>query len=558
MTTHRLLPILLTAAMVASLPGGRLAGQAGCQAVPAGAWPAPSPGPEWRADVDPAGGHDAAGAVALAPAGPAGRFRRIQTAVDAVAAAVAAGGGTGVVRLLPGRYGFDPADPAINGERWPVLLRPGVSLRGVDALRVILDGAALPPAPSAFPVSSGLGTAPFTPVLLLEAGPGVDFHQVLVSRVSVLDAQVGVLVNGRGDGGVTIAESLFAGCGIGAVVQSRGQPFEGIHRTRFLWCTFGANTIGAAVTATDGAGNPAPPRAAPAIVNCAFKNFIDFEGISCSAILASAFSSVRTNVLQPVLQSHISPVPAVDTESFSTADLFLGARLAPAGQPFSDWRLTHGTLAPSLPNPLRTGGIVAFPASPANGTPVGVQFGSHTVGVESAEGRGTAGPLGPPLGAPGTSHLGYRSGGTLLVGGTAPRTRRFGPAAQGVMYDTIHFVAPGNSSLLLLFGVASSGPAWPSAGGGPAGMLAAPIPMPQSPVPGTILAGEWFLDHSSGLVDMSGLITQSSAGAYEQHIAMPLNLPPWISGQVHMLVQAVAQTGSVFICTDVQAFTIGS
>jgi hypothetical protein len=514
--------------------------------------------PEWQAHVDPTAGDDLLGTVYQWATPNARAFRTIQAALDAVAVRCSVTGPVGVVHLLPGRYGFDAQDPKINGERWPVLLRPHVSLRGADAMRVILDGSALAPNSPQFTVASQLGAAPLTPVLLAATLPGESYERVAVSRVTIWQAQIGLMVDGAGAGNLTLAESLIAFGSVGALLRSPPQGLGGVHRTRFLWCTFGSNTVGLASTGMAPAGQWAAPASQPAIVNSVFKNLLDLEGISCDAVVASAFGGARCNLLFPLPPGVVAPTPLVELSAYSEADLFLGARQPVAPGPYSDWRLTHGTLTSGLPNPLRTGGVTGLPISTPNGTPVTAQFGAHLLGLDSAEGPGTFGPMGPPLGPAGPSHLGYRSGGTFLVGGTIPKTRRFGPSAQGIMYDTMHLITPGGSSTILLFAVASTGSAWNPILGQPTGMAAVPTAPPPSPLPGLLLGGEWFLEPSLTLINLTSFAQQSSASAYENRVSLPLNLPPWITGQVHMLLQAMTLEGNTVVAGDAQAITIGA
>jgi hypothetical protein len=145
-----------------------------------------------------------------------------------------------------------------------------------------------------------------------------------------------------------------------------------------------------------------------------------------------------------------------------------------------------------------------------------------------------------------------------LVGGTVPKTRRFGPAAQGVLYDNMQLITPGNSAVILLFAVASSGPQWRPFPGCPAGMVTTTSALPPSPLPGLTLGGEWFLDASLGLINLSGAATQSSAGNYENRITIPLSLPPWVTGQIHLLIQPISLDGNLLYAGDAQSITIGS
>jgi hypothetical protein len=82
--------------------------------------------------------------------------------------------------------------------------------------------------------------------------------------------------------------------------------------------------------------------------------------------------------------------------------------------------------------------------------------------------------------------------------------------------------------------------------------------LPPSPLPGLTLGGEWFLDASLGLINLSGAATQSSAGNYENRITIPLSLPPWVTGQIHLLIQPISLDGNLLYAGDAQSITIGS
>ena len=515
----------------------------------------------YQAWVDPDSGDDATGLVSAGHTSTPNAYRTIQAALNAVGAACDAAQGYGLVHLLPGRYGYVTSSaPDANGEIWPVTLHPRVSVRGLDALSVILDGGALAPGAQTYPVSTSLGGAAVTPVFLAEGVAGDDFGTTCVSRVSIVDAQVGLMVTGSEPVNLTLAESLLAWCGVGVLVRSSGSAIEGVHRPRFLWCTMGACLVGLVRTGQDSAGFPSDPRSQPAIVNCLLKNLADLEGVGCSSVLTSAFSASRCNTLYPGPANEPAPTPVVELGSMNDDDLFVGARYVQGSDHYTDWRLTQGMLSLPLPNPALSGGSVTFPATTPNGTSVLQDFGSHALGIESAEGPGTFGPLGPPTGPPSGSHLGYRSGGTFIVGGTAPKSRRFGPSAGTILYDSIHLVTPGTSSMVVLAGHMVIGDLYVPGHFGPTGLLEAPFPLSslQLPLGGVALSGEWFIDPSQGLADLTSLMAAASPGPHEHHAVVSLGLPPGLTGQVHLLLQGVAHDGMAITSTDMQVFTIGS
>jgi len=409
----------------------------------------PSAGPTispLQAYVDPEQGDDG---LALAHPG-AFPFKTIQAAVSAVSSQRAVSQ-FGDVVLMPGWYGYDPSAPRYNGEAWPVVVPAGVHIRGVNALNVTIDGGKKIPGATTYSVPSVTqsGFVDVVPCFVYGAGQvnGFDFN--LLNRVTIVDADVGVLVTGSGEVNPTIAECLFMNCTVGAQVHSSGSGIEGAHRPRFLWCTFGNSDVGFALTGAIG-GAVSATRARPALVNLLFKNTVDFEGVPCHAIAACAFASMRVNqstfVPQPLATE--APTPVFDVECWEHSDLFIGARssvmqatysaTAQSEWWFTDWRLTFRTAYPTaIPNPAEGPGVTLFPAITPNGTTVGTTFGAGPVlGIDSSEGPGTYGPLNGPYGGA-TGHIGYRSGGTFIVGGTVPGERRFGADANGIMFDHI-------------------------------------------------------------------------------------------------------------------------
>ena len=507
--------------------------------------------PTLEAWVDPEQGDDATASPGGLP------YRTIQAAVDAVSLAMAAPSQMGGVVLMPGRYGFDGGPGMANGESWPVQVPPGVHIEGLDATSVIIDGGLKDPAatPITLPAVRAAGTEDVVPCFVYGGSYLYGYGVSLIDRVTVVDADIGILVTGDGEIDPTIAESLFMNCDVGVRIHSTGHVTQGIHRPRILWCTFGNCDVGLAMTG-EIAGAVSASRSWPAIMNGLFKCNADLEGVPCDALAATAFGATRCNTSAFVAQPAVDPVPVFDADGWTRGDLFLGARYVqgPAESAwFTDWRLTHATQAPgAVANPAASVGITAFPAATPNGTPVTLQFGGGlALGMTSAEGRGTYGPLNGPFGgAPG--HIGYRSGGTFLVGGTVPGERRFGPDANGVMYDVIdlHWKTPGTA--LLLFGVRPGGRPWLPNQRHPAGVLDPPHPMANSPFP---WSGDVFIDYVNHPInDFSGLVANTGSTGFA---SANLGLQSVGFSVPSVWQMAVIDATGQIVLTDSQAFVIG-
>ncbi|MAG31974.1 MAG: hypothetical protein CL908_13895 [Deltaproteobacteria bacterium] len=504
--------------------------------------------------VDPSRGDDA-----LAMVGGVVAYQTIQAAVDAVAASISLPGQMGCVVLLPGRYGYKPTEPRYNGEVWPVQVPPGVRIEGVNALNVIIDGGAKSPSSTTTAVPSPMqsGFVNATPAFVYGGASLFGYSHTLLNRVTFVDADVGVLITGGGEVDPTIAECLFMNCTVGAQVHSTGTLTEGVHKPKFLWCTFGNCDFGVAVTG-ETAGIANAPRSYPAIVNSLFKCDHDLDGVGCDAVLSSAFASTRTNTSAFVLQPALAPTPLFDVEGYSRDDLFIGARyraptVLPADQWFTDWRLTHRTEGPPIiGNPAATAGITVFPAITPNGTPTDIIVGDVTLGTESGEGGGTYGPLSNPYGGS-TGHIGYRSGGTFLVGGTVPGERKFGLGMNGVMYNQLELFWQPGSALIGLLGVAPTSPTlWR-----PGQRQADGVQVPGTPL-GTIgpALGNLFLDFPSLPITDWSILIPVGGSTTGTHLIPLGNLTP--SGLEVLCVWQAAYIdplGSV-VGSDAQPFTI--
>jgi hypothetical protein len=531
------------------------------QGYPCATAPGPSPTqvapptlPTLEAWVDPNFGNDA-----TASTGGAGSpFKTIQAATTALAATIAWPAQNGAVLLMPGRYGYDPLDPRYNGEIWPVQVEPGVRIEGLNALNVLIDGGRRHPAAVSHnvvsPSSGALESA--VPCFVLGSPRTSGYRWTLINRVTIVDADIGILVTGSGGVHPTIAESLFMNCRVGAQVHSSGGLSDGVHRPRFVWCTFGNCDIGLALTAETG-GNPAPARALPAVVNGLFKCDTDLEGVPCSAVTTSAFAAARTNVSTSLIQPSEAPTPVFDADAYSHADLFMGARFLASGSPgsqawFTDWRLTHQTATqPVTANPAANAGLIVFPIIPPNGTDVGAIFGDYAIGTASAEGSGTYGPLAGPTGTP-TGHAGYRSGGTFLVGGTVPGERRFGLDAAGVMYDQVDLFWPPSGSAFFLGSVSIAQGPWLSGQRHPAGLLSGGVVLAPGSLP---WAGSLFLDYQNHTIqDLSLLLPSNGTGG---HHRISMGLPPVVQGWAGFAWQLAYLDGlGNLVTTDAQVFTV--
>lgn len=377
--------------------------------------------------VDPANGNDGTAQVGTTQA-----FKTLAGALSSLGPMVQQLQAPGTVRLLAGWYGFNPASSLYNGERWPVFVPPGVSIRGVSAMNVMLDGAAIDPmAPTiavAHPLSGTL--RPVRPVLVFgDPLTLTGYSRSLLSRVSVVRGEIGVLVQGEGEIDPTFGHVLFSGCDVGVQVHSTGPAIAGIHRPKVVWCTFGNCNVGVAVTSTI----LAPlmiPRARPSIVNGLFKCGVDFEGLACSDVDTTAFGLSRFNVGSAVVPPTNPPTSVFNADFYSLRDLFIGAQSLPVGvnpaQMFlTDFRLAFETNGVGV-NPALTGSIESFPLTLSNGTSVAVSFPGDILGTSGggeANGTGT-----PPSGAgmPTGLSLGYDPAGTVQIGGTMPMTDGFG------------------------------------------------------------------------------------------------------------------------------------
>ena len=534
--------------------------------LPVATMPAASP---LTVHVDPESGDDTLASPGGAP------YKTIAAAI----ADVAIGRGAaqlGEVVLLPGWYGFDPADPRYNGETWPVVVPPGIHLQGVNALNVMLDGGRKAPGATTWSVPSTgqAGFADVVPCLVLGGSHQGGYDHSLVNRLTIVDADVGVLVIGDGEVHPTIAETLFMNCGVGAQVHSTGAATQGVHRPRFLWNTFGNCDVGCALTA-EVFGTVAPVRAYPALVNCLFKNVVDLEGVPCHAMASCAFGATRANLSTFVPQPATAELPTTlfDVDGFSHADLFIGARASIAGQQnvglphgdwwFTDWRLTFTTELPgAIANPADGSGVTVFPSSTPNGTAVDVGFGPGVnLGPVSSEGPGTYGPLNGPFGGA-TGHIGYRSGGTFLVGGTVPGERRFGPDAAGIMYDLIEIHwKPGQNPFVAGVVHPWVPRLWLSGQDHAEGVLANGVSA--SFLFGPAFVGDVFLDLWSYpqdvAVSMLLTTTLASAGAsgYAQINLSSFGAPPSFPKFGGVWQVALLDQTNAFIASDAQAFYVG-
>lgn len=518
--------------------------------------------------VDPEQGDDAA----ATPGGPA--YKTIQAAVTAVATQRGATQ-MGHVKLLPGWYGYDPSDGRYNGEAWPVVVPPGILIQGLNALNVTLDGGKKVPGPTTYAVASTeqAGLVDVVPCFVFGDTQLNGFDYNLLNRVTIVDADVGVLVTGDGEVHPTVAECLFMNCGVGAQVHSTGSGVQGAHRPKFLWNTFGNCDLGFALTG-ESSGVITSTRAHPALMNCLFKSTVDLEGVPCHAVSSCAFGQTRFNTSSFVPQPIADPPGTVfDVDLFTHDDLFVGARSAVmqsayAGTAqddwwFTDYRLTFSTAFPSAtPNPAEGPGVTVFPAITPNGTGVDIGFGPGvTLGPVSAEGQGTYGPLfGPYSGA--TGHLGYRSGGTFLVGGTVPGERRFGADANGIMFDLIevHW-RPGQN--VVLAGVVHpwTPRLWTpgqdhACGVFPGGMAAAPLL-------GPTFVGDVYLDLWAYQTDpaVTTLLTTTLNGAaasgYAQINLSSFGGPPTFPRFGGVWQAAFIDAATQIVASDAQPFYVG-
>lgn len=475
--------------------------------------------------VDPLAGDDV-----LAAVGTVAPYKTIGAAVAALTPLVATPGVYAVIRLMPGLYGFGAgaAQSIYNGDRWPLFIPPGICLRGDSALRVFLDGAALDPAVPGLVVPDPLNGTPATvhPVLVF-GGPALGgYEHTVVSRLSIVRAEVGVLIGGAGEIEPTFGHVLFTGCHVGAQVHSLGAAPAGVHRPRFVWCTFGGNDLGFAATGETAGGNAAPSPSRPAIVNCLFYNVRDFEGVDCAAVDHCAFAPSAVNLSASLGVPAPAPVPVFDPSAYTLRDLFVGAATLPAGVNagatlFTDWRLTFRTQGPVWQdNPAATGAISVFPMITGNGTPVSISFPSEILGSSGGgEGHGTGAPT-PATGLPTGLSLGYDQAGTFVVGGTLPFTDGFGWSSGGTPFTTMHFILRQPPAIPMLFGVIPGGVAPHVAGSlAPSGVLASPMCWGG-------FQGCWFLDHLTyPLENYSMLIGGSGAGTLGgAHWSVPVSL----------------------------------
>ncbi len=515
--------------------------------------------------VDPVSGDD----VSAAPGGAA--YRTIQAACDALDQVINAPLQLGAVVLLPGWYGYDPTDSRYNGEAWPVQVRPGVRIEGVNALNVMIDGGKVIPGATTFQVPS-----PTTgqlqarvPCFVMGGSYLYGYTHTLINRVTIVNAEIGVLVTGAGEIHGTVAETLFMNCGVGAQVHSTGGALEGQHAPRFLWCTFGNCDVGFAMTGQTGP-NVTAPRSVPALVNGLFKSDRDLEGVPCHAVSTTAFGLSRVNQSTAIPQPAQAPGSVFDVDGYAHAALFVGARCQATqqvhlGQPtsqwwFSDWRLTHATTQPgATPNPADGPGVTSFPSITPNGTPVSLDFADYSIGSESSEGPGTYGPAAGPFGGA-TGHLGYRSGGAYIVGGTVPGTRRFGASASGIMYNVLDVRWRNGTLPLMMLGMITGGGGdspWINGQRNAVGVLDHPAPL--GPLFG--ISGDVFLDYSSfPVVDLTPLLGGASTGGLRSfNLGAALGLNPGTNWSVNFVSQLIimdAATGAI-AGTDAQPFSVG-
>ncbi len=523
--------------------------------------PTPAPSlPTVTAYVDPVLGNDAT----ASPGGNA--FKTIQAAVNALAQVTNTPSELGAVILMPGWYGYDPTDTRYNGEVWPVQVQPGIRIEGVNALNVIIDGGRQVPAPTTYTVPSpttGVLT-PRVPCFVMGGSLLYGYTYTLVNRVTIVDADIGVLVTGDGEIDGTVSETLFMNCAVGAQIHSTGGALDGVHRPRILWCTFGNCDVGLAMTAQTGP-NLTPPRSFPAVVNTLFKNTVDLEGVPCHAVSASAFGATRVNQSTSIPQPAPDPTSAFDVDLYTHNDLFLGARSQVtqqqfAGQSesdwwFSDWRLTF-VIAGGMTNPAQGPGVTTFPANTANGTTIDLSFGDYAIASESSEGLGTYGPLSGPYGGA-TGHIGYRAGGTFVVGGTVPGERRFGSSASGIMYNLLDIYWPPGTTPVVLFGIdPGNGPLYINGQKHARGVL--PTAAALGPLLG--FAGDAFLDYPAySLTDWTSLTNGlGTSGVAQFDLTASLGLTNATQWTKHVVWQmACIDPFGIIVGSDAQPFSVG-
>ena len=510
--------------------------------------------------VDPVSGDNATGAPGGMP------FKTIQAAVSALAQVTNTPAQLGAVILMPGWYGYDPSDVRYNGEEWPVQVEPGIRIEGLNALNVMIDGGKRVPSPTTYTVPSPT-TGAFigrVPCFVMGGSLLYGYTYTLLNRMTIVDAEIGVLVTGDGEIDGHVSETLFMGCDVGVQIHSTGGPLQGIHKPRINWCTFGNCDVGLAMTGQTGP-NLTPARSFPAIVNALFKSASDLEGVPCHAVSTSAFGATRVNQSTAIPQPAQNPVGVFDADLYSRHDLFVGARSQVtqqqfAGQTqadwwFTDWRLTFA-IPSGMANPADGPGITVFPTSTGNGTTVDLSFGDYAIASESAEGPGTYGPLVGPYGGA-TGHLGYRAGGAFIVGGTIPGERRFGASASGIMYNKLDvYWRPGTSPMLLLGVNLGGGPLYVAGQRYPRGVMASPTAL--GPLLGFV--GDAFLDYPTyGVTDWTTLVSgQGTSGVTQFDLTATLGLSTattWTQSTVWQMA-CIDQTGTIVGC-DAQPFSVG-
>jgi hypothetical protein len=487
--------------------------------------------------VDPQSGNNATATVG------GGAFKTIQAAANALALALLPGQ-HGRVQLLAGRYGTGTGTTSFaqgNGELWPVNVPANVSIVGVNALNTCLDL-------SLFAASSSTVSLPHPRtgvvgprrVALIYEGAGHD--QSAVARITIVNADVGILVRGTVPANPTLTNLCICQCDVAVCVYSNDPPTSGLHRPRVVNCTLADNTVGVAAM-NQGSAVMSAPRGRPAIVNTILKNDFDFEGISCSGVFASAFSAALSNTSTAMMQSAESATPVFDTAAWSAADLFLGVQLWPssAGTPQpTDWRLAPRTQGGAL-NPARAAGTGIFPILLSNGTLIDIYLPGFAVGSGATGGGSAVQPFAAVW------DLGYEPLQPFTVGGCMPLTDAFGHSLTGSPspFTVMHLFSDDASSINLLFAVLPplGTPRYLPGESLPAGM--------SDNLSAMTLGNPIWLDLDLGLVNVTSLLGapfgSTSSGVLHASIAWNTSALP---GELQLALQLVRITtlGQIEIC----------
>lgn len=556
------LELTIRASLIACVLATPLLAQAPCAAtgdpVAAGVPATQVPTSLLAFEVDARFGDDTLGAAGQAP------FRTIGAAVQQASLwARLSADHAATINLRPGSYG--PA-AGMSGDVFPVVVPARVSIIGRDATSVIIRPQTFVMNSSGgltLPTSRSSAPTPRVPAFIYAVpGPGGEggYEHTLLARVTIVGADLGVLVAGPGEISPTIAQCAFVECAVGVQIDgSPGAHANQRHRPVLLWNTFGACIEGILATGTT--------QPSPAVVNCIIDAAAPLEGVPCNGVSQTVFVAGQANQSPHLAQPLGTPASTYDLSLHTRRDLYVGARvqdrLLPP-QSFADWRLVPLTET-GIVNPLLDLGRSDFPLQLGNGVWVRLPFPDFDLGASSAEGPGTRGLTGPlppqgssttgggalPGGNTGGAHVGYRGGGGFIVGGALPGERRFGTGPGGtVLYDRIHLFFSPNLSVVSLVGVVTPGEPYPGGFGpaAPQGMLEAPVMVPG-------LGASWL--RPDAVWNDFGTYVQALTPA--NRAVVQVALPPVGTPAATYVLQGVAIDANTLalVTTDTQTFIIG-